>query len=79
MYVNTLFFGHFKDYAPDGIKMEVAEGANICSLLSALALRDCRFQSLIRCRVAVNEEFAGADTVLCDGDEVAFLPPMSGG
>jgi molybdopterin converting factor subunit 1 len=29
--------------------------------------------------VAVNEEYAKPATVLHDGDEVAFLPPVSGG
>ena len=29
--------------------------------------------------VAVNEEFAQRDTVLQNGDEVALLPPVSGG
>ena len=30
-------------------------------------------------RVAVNADYADADTVLRDGDEVALMPPMSGG
>ena len=30
-------------------------------------------------RVAINQRFAGADTPLADGDELAFLPPISGG
>ena len=30
-------------------------------------------------RVAINQQFAGADTPLTDGDELAFLPPISGG
>ena len=30
-------------------------------------------------RVAVNQAFASPDTVLNPGDEVAFLPPTSGG
>ena len=30
-------------------------------------------------RVAVNQAFAAADTLLADGDELAFLPPISGG
>ena len=29
--------------------------------------------------VAVNQEYAGLATVLKDGDEVALLPPVSGG
>ena len=32
-----------------------------------------------RLRVAVNGEFAAWDRALADGDEVAFLPPVSGG
>jgi molybdopterin converting factor subunit 1 len=28
---------------------------------------------------AVNEEYSKMDAVLSDGDEVAFLPPVSGG
>lgn len=30
-------------------------------------------------RVSVNEEFANWDTSLSDGDEVVFIPPVSGG
>jgi molybdopterin converting factor small subunit len=32
-----------------------------------------------RIRVAVNQQFAEPNVVLRDGDEVAFLPPISGG
>ena len=30
-------------------------------------------------RVAINQRFATAETALADGDELAFLPPISGG
>ena len=30
-------------------------------------------------RFAVNREFANAETLIKDGDEVAILPPVSGG
>jgi molybdopterin converting factor small subunit len=36
-----------------------------------------RFAASISC--AVNADFAPMSTVLRDGDEVAFLPPVSGG
>jgi len=29
--------------------------------------------------VAVNQEMTSDDTVLCDADEVAFFPPVTGG
>ncbi|MBI5380051.1 MAG: molybdenum cofactor biosynthesis protein MoaE [Nitrospirae bacterium] len=32
-----------------------------------------------RLLVSVNQEFAGEGTLVCDGDEVALLPPFSGG
>jgi molybdopterin synthase sulfur carrier subunit len=31
------------------------------------------------CRVAVDEEFASDETVVSDGQIVAFIPPVSGG
>ena len=30
-------------------------------------------------RIAVNQEMAGPDTPVRDGDEVAFFPPVTGG
>ncbi len=30
-------------------------------------------------RIAINQQFASADTALQAGDELAFLPPISGG
>jgi len=35
--------------------------------------------SLETTRVAINQQFAGADSPLNGGDELAFLPPISGG
>jgi molybdopterin synthase sulfur carrier subunit len=36
-----------------------------------------QYRPVISC--AVNEQYAKFDTPLVDGDEVAFLPPVSGG
>ena len=36
-----------------------------------------QYRPVISC--AVNEQYAKFDTPLADGDEVAFLPPVSGG
>ncbi len=36
-----------------------------------------QYRPVVSC--AVNEQYAKFDTPLADGDEVAFLPPVSGG
>lgn len=43
-------------------------------------LADARFAKLPNdALLAVNQAFAGRDAALQDGDEVALLPPVSGG
>jgi len=80
--VNILLFGHYKAVLPPAgaTSLTLAEGATAADAAQALALQDARLADLLtRTRIAVRAEFAEADTVLHDGDEVAFLPPMSGG
>ena len=45
--------------------------------LVALAPQAATFKATVSC--AVNTEFAALRTPVQDGDEVAFLPPVSGG
>lgn len=76
-----LFFGVLKDIVGRSEEtVEVAPGSTIRSLFQSYVerfatLRDKR-SSIVFAR---NREFSPADTVLADGDEVAFLPPVSGG
>jgi len=37
------------------------------------------FETLSVVRVAVNQDYAGLDTPVKPGDEVAFFPPVTGG
>ena len=83
MTVRILLFGHYKDAAPaaDGpFPLELPERATVADAARLLAERDERLAHLLaRTRVAVGAEFARPETPLSEGDEVAFLPPMSGG
>jgi len=56
-------------------------GATVADVLDAAVARygsDFE-QRLQQCRVWVNGEPVAADTPVADGDEVAVLPPVSGG
>ncbi len=55
--------------------MEIPEGATVTTAWEALALGDLPRGLLY----AVNREYAAADRTLEDGDEVALIPPVSGG
>lgn len=56
------------------------EGATVATLLSELKARGGGWARLpSRPAVAVNRKYAGGDTMLADGDEVALIPPVAGG
>ncbi|MGD0426699.1 MAG: molybdopterin converting factor subunit 1 [Candidatus Acidiferrales bacterium] len=81
MRVRVLFFGQLKDIA--GISQEDAElsdGARVEDLYERYARRFPRLAEF-RPSVAasVNQEYAEWRAALAAGDEVAFLPPVSGG
>jgi molybdopterin synthase catalytic subunit len=62
------------------LSVEVAEGATAGDLRTQLAAEHAAFDELgDRLAVSVNLELADLATVLAPGDEVAFLPPVSGG
>jgi molybdopterin converting factor subunit 1 len=81
MRARVLFFGMLRDIV--GMSREDAEfpeGADLRFVFAAYAARFPRFGELARSIVmARNQEFADPATKLSEGDEVAFLPPVSGG
>jgi molybdopterin converting factor subunit 1 len=79
MRVRVLYFGVLKDVmGQSGTVMEVAEGASVAELLAVHRglVAASVWESVA---VAVNQEYARAGDMLKDGDEVALLPPVSGG
>jgi len=79
--VKVLFFGRLKEltgHAEDSV--EFADAATIEQLFAHYA---ARHPELAKYRSSVvasrNQEFAAWDTPLHTCDEVAFLPPVSGG
>jgi molybdopterin converting factor small subunit len=79
--VDVLCFGVLKDiFGGERDLVELAEGADVAGLLARLQGRGVHDEVVWKTlAVAVNREYAGLSTVLKDGDEVALLPPVSGG
>ena len=79
--VKVLFFGRLKDVA--GLaeeSVEIADGTTIESLFAELAARNRELGKFRASLVASrNQEFAPWNTPLRAADEIAFLPPVSGG
>jgi molybdopterin converting factor subunit 1 len=81
MRVRVLFFGMLKDLVGTAASdIEVPEGASLASVFESFAARFPRLREIARSIVlARNQEFADPSSKLEEGDEVAFLPPVSGG
>jgi molybdopterin synthase catalytic subunit len=79
MQVRVFSFGVLKDWLGAAeAKIELPEGATVRDLLARLSER--RTVAMLRgIAVSVNAEYATADHLLREGDEVGLLPPVSGG
>lgn len=81
MRIKLLSFGPLKAaLPPDGAWVELSDEQRVADLIRKL-VDDGTFtpEAMRSAAVAVNGEYAGADQILRDGDEVAILPPVSGG
>jgi molybdopterin synthase sulfur carrier subunit len=81
MRVKVRLFARLRDIAgAQELVREAAPGATVEAVWAALALE---FPALALYRsslsAAVNAEYAKFGAAVADGDEVAFLPPVSGG
>ncbi len=81
MRLTVRLFATLKDSAgANQVVVELPEGATVAALKEKLAAEiPALAQALSSCLVAVNQEFAFAQTPLHAGDEVALFPPVSGG
>jgi molybdopterin synthase catalytic subunit len=76
MHISVALFAVLRERAGAGaIELELPDGANAGDAVRALAdvIGDCPVV------LAVNRVYAGSEQVLSEGDEVALIPPVSGG
>jgi molybdopterin synthase catalytic subunit len=81
MTVTVRLFARAKDLAGcDAIQVALPDGATVTDLRQALSLAVPRLKELLpRCAIAVNSDLAEDDTALRLDQEIAILPPVSGG
>ncbi len=71
--VKILFFGSLKDQVGrESLEWEIDAKTKLATLISQL-----RLDGPVLC--AINESQVNSDVILREGDEVALMPPMSGG
>lgn len=81
MRVRILFFGQLKEVAGrERDTLELPEGACVADLLRRYAEVKPALQPYYDVMaVALNQEYSEAESALHEGDEVALIPPVSGG
>jgi len=80
MTVTVLLFASYADaLGKSAIELDVPRGTTVRDVLDALKSMPGGERLPPRPLVAVNEEYASANTELAGGEEVAFIPPVAGG
>ena len=81
MKVKVLFFSFCQDIVGKReTEVEVPEGATVADLVAEVAVAHPRFLQIEKSlMVSVNQGYVERGEELNEGDEVAFIPPVSGG
>ena len=74
-----LFAGLRERAGTDRIEVELPDPASVADVLAAMASTPVGAIRPRECVVAVNREYADADEPVRAGDEIALVPPVSGG
>ena len=73
-----LFFAHLRDAVGEEFLRLDASGKTVAELKAELS-ETYDLPRMETVMTAINEEFASNDEVIQEGDEIAFIPPVSGG
>lgn len=74
----VMFFAHLRDAVGEEVLSLDASGKTVAELKAELTEK-YNLPRMETVMTAINEEFASNDEVIGDGDEIAFIPPVSGG
>ena len=74
-----LFAGLRERAGTDRLEIDLPDGARVSDVLAAMAATPVGALGPRECVVAVNREYAPPDAPVAAGDEIALVPPVSGG
>lgn len=81
--IRVLYFASLRETLGRADEALAEPPATVGALHGQLAARGGEWSTVFgggqQILVAVNQEMAGPDTTLSDGDEVGFFPPVTGG
>ena len=81
--ITVKFFASLKAIAErEEDRIEIENSISMDQLSEIISKTSPKMGDIIRNKkvmISVNQEMADSDTIIHDGDEVAFLPPFSGG
>lgn len=80
MRVDVRLFASYREAAGvSRLDLDLPAGSTVGDALAAIAERHPRIAGGARVLTARNREYVAADVALADGDELALIPPVSGG
>ncbi|MDZ7878866.1 MAG: MoaD/ThiS family protein [Saprospiraceae bacterium] len=80
MNLKILTFGIARDIVGGStFSFTVARGTTVAQLKQTLLDRYPTFGNLSSLLIAVNEEYGDDDTIIEENDDIALIPPVSGG
>ena len=81
MIVAVLLFAKLRELADaDTLRVQLPEGSTLADLRTTIAATYPALAPLLaRCAIAVNQDFAHDTLTLKPTDEIALIPPVSGG
>ena len=81
MKVQLLFFAVLRDIAGTDVReLVLSDGTTARDVWQSLRAEFAKLADYAQPpMIAVNESYAEPDTILRDGDELAFIPPVAGG
>ena len=80
MLVTVVFLASYREIAGTArARIALAAGSTVAELVAQICAQFPGLPDAERIVVAVNNDYCDPDFVLDDGDEVALIPPVSGG